>query len=72
MGEPHEGMAARDLIAVLERWRNSGAVWQVLSRSSSRVTVALRRCDGGEEVERLTSEDPELLAFLGDRVSSQD
>jgi hypothetical protein len=36
------------------------------------VTVALFRCDGGEEVERFTSADPELLRFIGDRLSSAD
>jgi hypothetical protein len=34
------------------------------------VTVALLRCDGGEEVDRFTSDDPRLLAFVGDRLSS--
>jgi hypothetical protein len=28
-------------------------------------------CDGGEEVHRLTSADPELLAFIGTRSSSE-
>ena len=28
--------------------------------------------DGGEEVERLTSSDPDLLEWIGDRVSSED
>ncbi len=34
------------------------------------LTTTLRR--GGEEVERLTSSDPHLLAWIGDRVSSED
>jgi hypothetical protein len=29
------------------------------------VTVALLRCDGGEEVDRFTSDDPRLIAFVG-------
>jgi len=58
-------------VATLQRWETSGAVWRVLSRTPARVTVALCRCDGGEEVERFTSGDPALLAFLGDRVSSE-
>jgi hypothetical protein len=28
------------------------------------VTIALMRCDGGEEVDRFTSADPRLLAFV--------
>jgi hypothetical protein len=31
------------------------------------VTVALLRCDAGEEVERLTSGDPAWLAYLAGR-----
>jgi hypothetical protein len=28
------------------------------------VTIALLRCDGGEEVDRFTSDDPRLLAYV--------
>jgi hypothetical protein len=62
----------RDLVAVLRRWHDSGATWQVVARSPASVTVALCRCDGGEEVERLSSGDPELLAFLAGRDTSED
>ena len=59
-----------DRTAELQRWQDSGAVWEVIARSEHRVTVGLLRCDGGEEVDRFTSEDPRLLAFIGDRQSS--
>jgi hypothetical protein len=59
-----------DRVAELQRWQDSGAVWEVISRRGSSVTVALLRCDGGEEVDRFTSDDPRLLAFVGDRLSS--
>ena len=59
-----------DRTAELRRWQDSGAVWEVISRTGAGVTVALLRCDGGEEVDRFTSEDPRLLAFIGDRHSS--
>ena len=36
------------------------------------VTVALCRCDGGEEVDRFSSDDPELLSYLAGRASSDD
>jgi hypothetical protein len=62
----------RDPVAVLTRWQDSGATWQVVARSPATVTVALCRCDGGEEMERLTSGDPALLAFLAGRDSSED
>jgi hypothetical protein len=34
--------------------------------------VALLRCDGGEEVDRFTSDDPRLLSFIGDRMTSDE
>jgi hypothetical protein len=61
-----------DRVAELQRWQDAGAVWQVLSRHSDSVTVAMLRCDGGEEMERFTSDDPRLLTFIGDRQSSEE
>jgi hypothetical protein len=63
-------MTERDRVEELQRWQDSGAVWTVVSRTPDRVTVALLRCDGGEEVDRFVSSDPELLRFLGDRRDS--
>jgi hypothetical protein len=59
--------ADRDLVADLERWEDLGAVWRVVHRSPGSVTIALLRCDGGEEVDRLTTTDPHTLAFVGRR-----
>lgn len=59
-----------DRVADLQRWQDSGAIWEVVSRRAEGVTVALLTCDGGEEVDRFTSDDPRLLAFLGDRSRS--
>jgi hypothetical protein len=61
-----------DRVAELQRWQDSGAAWEVVSRKGQTVTVALLRCDGGEEMERFTSDDPRLLDFIGDRRSSED
>jgi hypothetical protein len=47
-------------------------MWEVISRRGDTVTVALLRCDGGEEMDRFTSDDSRLLAFIGDRRSSAD
>lgn len=58
----------QNLIDTLTRWEDHGAVWRVVTRTPSHVTVALCRCDGGEEVERLVSDDPDLLAFVDERV----
>ena len=59
-----------DRVAELQRWEYSGAVWEVISRKGDSVTIGLLRCDGGEEVDRFTSDDPRLLDFIGDRLSS--
>ena len=59
-----------DRVAELQRWEDSGAVWEVISRKGDSVTIVLLRCDGGEEVDRFTPDDPRLLAFIGDRRSS--
>ena len=61
-----------ELVRRLVRWEASGAVWRVLWRRPSSVTVALLRCDAGEEVERLTSGDPRWLAYLHDHDRSDD
>ena len=34
-------------VAVLRRWEEAGAVWRVVARGRSGVTVALFQCDGG-------------------------
>lgn len=61
-----------DRVAELQRWQDSGAVWEVVSRTGRTVTVALLRCDGGEEVDRFTSADPRVLEFIRDRRSSEE
>lgn len=61
-----------DRVAELRRWEDSGAVWSVVSRKDDRVTIALLRCDGGEEADRFTSDDPRLLEYIGQRCSSTD
>ncbi|HEY7053949.1 MAG TPA: hypothetical protein VH496_17725 [Mycobacterium sp.] len=64
-------MTPDDPVAILQRWADSGAVWRVIHRGRNDVTVGLYRCDGGEEVDRVTSADPRLLAFLAIRDSSE-
>lgn len=48
----------------LRRWEDSGGTWTVLSRSGGHAVVALLRCDGGEIVDRLESDDAALLAYV--------
>jgi hypothetical protein len=59
-----------DRATELQRWQDSGAVWEVLARSGGSVAIGLLRCDGGEEVDRFSSDDPRLLGFIGHRSSS--
>lgn len=68
----HESSEQPDPVAILRRWEDSGAVWRVLNRREDQVTVVLCQCTGGEEVDRFTSSDPDLLRLLGERRSSED
>lgn len=61
---------ADDPVVILTRWEDFGGTWRVLNRTGDRVTIALCRCDGGEQVEQLTSDRPDLLAWLGERSMS--
>jgi len=64
----HGGSAKdRDYVAELIRWQDAGAIWELVARTSQGVTIALLRCDGGEEVDRFTSDDERLLEFVRDR-----
>jgi predicted metal-dependent hydrolase len=56
----------------LRRWQESGGRWSVLARGTGTVTIALLTCDTGEEVDRMSSGSPALLAYLGERDSSED
>lgn len=56
----------------LLRWEGSGGVWRVLGRSpAGEVALALESCDG-QEMERLTTSDPAVAAYVGERHSSAD
>ncbi|MCE4267570.1 hypothetical protein [Rhodococcus globerulus] len=65
-------MSEENAVETLSRWSDSGAMWRVLRRTPTSITVSMCRCDGGEEMERLTSTDPELLAWIGKRQTSND
>lgn len=57
-------------VSALLRWEEYGALWRVVARTGTTVTVSMRTCDGGTEVDRLTSDDPGLMAFVSNRNSS--
>ena len=54
----------------LRRWEESGATWRVVARPGSELVIALLTCDAGEEVDRMHSADPSLLAYVGGRDRS--
>lgn len=60
-----------DPLGTLRRWQRAGGSWQILAHTASRATIALCRCDGGEELERFASTDPDLLAYLADHPDGE-
>ena len=61
-----------DAEAVLRRWEEAGGLWRVLARDAATVTVGLYRCDGGEEVDRIVTDERPLTHFLAGRSSSEE
>jgi hypothetical protein len=60
-------MSAEDPVDVLQRWESFGGTWRVVGWTDSGVTISMCRCDGGEQVQELTSDDPHLLDWLRER-----
>jgi hypothetical protein len=56
-------MVTRDL-ETLQRWEIAGGTWRLERRRGDTVTIALCRCDGGEEVDRLVSAEPALREYV--------
>jgi hypothetical protein len=56
----------------LRRWETGGATWQVLAREVGVLDIALLTCDAGEQVGRVRSAEPDVLAYVGDRSRSDD
>jgi hypothetical protein len=52
-----------DPTEALRRWLDSGGHLRVFAEGTGGLTVALLTCDGGEEMGRLTSGDPEFVAL---------
>jgi hypothetical protein len=53
-------------VEVLRRWEEHGGEWRVVSVGPGGAVVDLTTCHG-EAMERLRSDDPELLRFLSER-----
>ena len=60
-----------DPVEMLRRWADVGGGWRGGGRRRATPGVGLYRCDGGEEVDRLVSSDPDLRRYVGDRGDSQ-
>jgi hypothetical protein len=56
-------METRDL-EKLRRWEDAGGTWRLDTRREDTLTIALCRCDGGEEVDRLVSAELALVAYV--------
>ncbi len=54
---------SKDLTELL-RWESSGGTTQVVRRTGDTVEVSLRTCAGDEEMGRIRSSEPALLAYL--------
>jgi hypothetical protein len=65
-------MTLESALALLLRWEDAGGHWVVVHRAPGRIVLSLQRCDGGEEVQRLSASDLEVLAYVGARTSATD
>ena len=53
----------RTTIAELEDWEESGATWSAVELDADRAVIDLCTCSG-ERMERVQSEDPQVIAFV--------
>lgn len=58
-------------LARLRRWEDAGGTWRAVPAPGG-LTLVLCRCDGGEEVDRLTSSECDVAAYVCGRRSSED
>ncbi len=68
-GAPSVEPAESDVAAleVLRRWEASGATWQVINGASTtahEVEIELLACTGGEVVDLIRSDEPDLLSYV--------
>jgi hypothetical protein len=52
----------------LLRWEDSGGGWRVVAVGNGSLTLSLVTCDGGEEMEVLTSVESSVLDHVGERM----
>jgi len=63
---------AEKAVDVVRRWEESGGVWRVVGVHGAELTVSLRTCTAGEEVDRVVSADPDLVAYVAGRQGSDE
>jgi hypothetical protein len=54
----------------LRRWEDFGGAWELVAARGDVRVLSLLRCDGGEEVSRLTSDDADLRTYVDTRGSA--
>lgn len=54
-------------LARLLRWEDSGGGWRVVAVGQGSLTLSLVTCDGGEEMEVITSTEPAVLGHVDGR-----
>jgi hypothetical protein len=65
-------MEPTDDLGRLRRWEDSGALWRVVSRAPDGVEIALLTCDAGEQMGRVHSADPAVIAWVAGRERSDE
>lgn len=70
-GDDGDASAGSPLDRLL-RWESFGGHWRVSARTSNRLELRLLTCDGGEEADRMETDDPSVVRYVGARSSDQD
>jgi len=65
-----EANASTSAVCALARWEDAGAHWRVETIDGDHAVISLLACTG-EVVDHLTSSDPQLLAYVAMRPSSE-
>lgn len=68
MTEPADDTALEEL----RRWEGAGGLWSVVVQGADFVDIALLTCSAGEEMGRLHTNDPAVLALVRDPVPPVD
>jgi hypothetical protein len=58
---------ADDALDTLRRWEDAGGQWRVVAERKDSVVVALERCDGGEEIDRIEGRDRAFVEYVTSR-----